>query len=32
MERLGTDPIAPVMATKPDLPLVLERLALAMTA
>jgi bifunctional non-homologous end joining protein LigD len=31
LERLGTDPVAPVLATKPDLALILERLAKAMT-
>jgi bifunctional non-homologous end joining protein LigD len=32
MARLGADPVAAVMETKPDLPLVLERLAQAMTS
>jgi bifunctional non-homologous end joining protein LigD len=32
MEHLGSDPVAPVMETKPDLPLILERLAEAMTS
>ena len=32
MERLGTDPVSPVLEGKPDLPAVLQRLADVMGA